>query len=250
MQWNEDVCIVSGDNRAWQDGGEPKTVIELWCRSREGHSTLLLVNGLKPYIEISDPSMDEESSEPNLYLHKVGEHKDVRGDPVPNGMKLSTRDGKVRPHYRVFVRDTTKVRGVRKALSGLGWTVTSADILFVQRLLLDLDLGPHVRMSGDVLWAGDRAPEEAKTPETTDRELAQSRILAVGGSGLYPLDMIVSCDITGLERASPFPAPFVTLSFDLETSIADNTILCAAAIVEGGQSGGSRFHHWLQHRQL
>lgn len=83
MQWNEDVCIVSGDNRAWQDGGEPKTVIELWCRSREGHSTLLLVNGLKPYIEISDPSMDEESSEPNLYLHKVGEHKDVRGDPVP-----------------------------------------------------------------------------------------------------------------------------------------------------------------------
>ena len=59
MQWNEDVCIVSGDNRAWQDGGEPKTVIELWCRSRSGHSTLLLVNGLKPYVEISDPSTDE-----------------------------------------------------------------------------------------------------------------------------------------------------------------------------------------------
>jgi len=232
MQWNEDVCIVSGDNRAWQDGGEPKTVIELWCRSRDGHSTLLLVNGLKPYIEISDPSTDEDSSESKLSLEKVSATKDVRGDPVSNGMKLSTRDGKVRPHYRVFVRDTTKVRGVRKALSGIGWTVTSADILFVQRLLLDLDLGPHVRMSGEILWAGDRAPEEAKTPETTDREMAQSRIIEVGGSGLYPLDMVVSCDISGLERADPFPAPFVTLSFDLETSIADNTILCAAAIVD------------------
>ena len=232
MQWNEDVCIVSGDNRAWQDGGEPKTVIELWCRSRDGHSTLLLVNGLKPYVEISDPSTDEDSFESNLSLEKVSATKDVRGDPVPNGMKLSTRDGKVRPHYRVFVRNTTKVRGVRKALSGIGWTVTSADILFVQRLLLDLDLGPHVRMSGEILWAGDRAPEEAKTPETTNREMAQSRIIEVGGSGLYPLDMVVSCDISGLERANPFPAPFVTLSFDLETSIADNTILCAAAIVD------------------
>ena len=234
MQWNEDVCIVSGDNRAWQDGGEPKTVIELWCRSRSGHSTLLLVNGLKPYVEISDPSTDETLPTPKLSLEKVSDTKDVRSDPEPSGMKLSTRDGKLRPHYKVFVRDTTKVRGVRKALSGLGWTVTSADILFVQRLLLDLDLGPHVRMSGEVLWAGDRAPEEAKSPETTDREIAQSRILSAGGSGLYPLDMVVSCDITGLERADPFPAPFVTLSFDLETSIADNTILCAAAIVDRG----------------
>ncbi|MCH1592301.1 MAG: hypothetical protein L7R66_04840, partial [Candidatus Thalassarchaeaceae archaeon] len=167
-----------------------------------------------------------------LPLEMVSATKDVRGEPESTGMKLSTRDGIVRPHYRVYVRDTTKVRGVRKALSGLGWTVTSADILFVQRLLLDLDLGPHIRMKGDVLWTGERAPEETKTSDTTDRELAQRRIIKVGGSGIYPLDMIVSCDIDDLERADPFPAPFVTLSFDLETSIADNTILCAAAIVD------------------
>ena len=236
MQWCEEVCIVSGDNRAWEDEGDPKTVIELWCRSRDGHSVLLLVNGLKPYVEISDPSMDEDGNEPNLHLSKVAEHKDVRDEPVPSGSKLSTRDGKIRKHYRVFVKDTTKVRGVRKSLSALGWEVTSADILFVQRLLLDLDLGPHIQIKGDILWAGERAPEDAKTPETTDRDLAQNRILAVGGSGLYPLDMVISCDITGLNRADPFPAPFVTLSFDLETSIADNTILCAAAIVDrGGQ---------------
>ncbi|MBU38207.1 MAG: hypothetical protein CMA59_01635, partial [Euryarchaeota archaeon] len=126
MQWNEDVCIVSGDNRAWQDEDESKTVIELWCRTRAGHSALLLVNGLKPYVEISDPSTDEALPTPNLSLERVTDTKDVRSEPEPSGMKLSTRDGRVRPHYKVFVRDTTKVRGVRKALSGLGWTVTSA----------------------------------------------------------------------------------------------------------------------------
>ena len=228
MRWEEDTCIVSGDNRAWPD--EPRTVIELWCRSRAGHSTLLLVNGLRPYVEISDPKSDGSPEDPEL-LGNVSSVRDVQADPEPSGMKLS-QDGVVRPHYRVFVKDTTKVRSVRKALSDSGWRVTSADILFVQRLLLDLDLGPHIRAGGEVLWTGDRAPEGAKTPESTDPEVAEARIKEVGGSGVYPVDMILSCDLSGLERADPFPAPFVTMSFDLETSIADNTILCAAAVVD------------------
>ena len=228
MRWEEDTCIVSGDNRAWPD--EPRTVIELWCRSRAGHSTLLLVNGLRPYVEISDPKSDGSPEDPDL-LGNVSSVRDVQADPEPSGMKLS-QDGVVRPHYRVFVKDTTKVRSVRKALSDSGWRVTSADILFVQRLLLDLDLGPHIRAGGEVLWTGDRAPEGAKTPESTDPEVAEARIKEVGGSGVYPVDMILSCDLSGLERADPFPAPFVTMSFDLETSIADNTILCAAAVVD------------------
>jgi len=228
VRWEEDTCIVSGDNRAWPD--EPRTVIELWCRSRAGHSTLLLVNGLRPYVEISDPKSDGSPEDPDL-LGNVSSVRDVQADPEPSGMKLS-QDGVVRPHYRVFVKDTTKVRSVRKALSDSGWRVTSADILFVQRLLLDLDLGPHIRAGGEVLWTGDRAPEGAKTPESTDPEVAEARIKEVGGSGVYPVDMILSCDLSGLERADPFPAPFVTMSFDLETSIADNTILCAAAVVD------------------
>ena len=228
MQWDEEFCIVSGDNRAWPD--EPRTVIELWCRSKAGHSALLLVNGLRPYVEISDPTSDSSSGDPE-FLANATSVKGVQGDPEPSGMKLS-QDGVVRPHYRIYVRDTTKVRGARKSLSDQGWTVTSADILFFQRLLLDRDLGPHIRARGEVIWAGDRAPEEAKTPDNTDKELAEKRIIEVGGSGIYPLDMIVSCDVTGLTRAEPFPAPFVTMSFDLETSIADNTILCAAAVVD------------------
>ncbi|MBR79536.1 MAG: hypothetical protein CMA88_01955 [Euryarchaeota archaeon] len=230
MQWDEEVCIVSGDNRAWP--GEPKTVIELWCRSKAGHSAMLLVNGLRPYVEISDPKSDGGPEDPE-FLGNASSVKGVQGDPEPSGMKLS-QDGVIRPHYRIYVRDTTKVRGVRKALSDQGWTVTSADILFFQRLLLDLDLGPHIRMSGEVLWAGERAPDGSKTSENTDRETAEKRIHEVGGSGIYPLDMVVSCDLAGLSRAEPFPAPFVTMSFDLETSIANNTILCAAAVVDRG----------------
>ena len=230
MSWDDEVCIVSGDNRAWQQGERPSTVIELWCRSRAGHSTLLLVNGLRPYVEISDPKSDGSSGDPE-FLGNVSSTRDVQGEPEPTGMKLS-QDGVTRPHYRVYVKDTTKVRSVRKALSDSGWRVTSADILFVQRLLLDLDLGPHIRASGEVLWTGDRAPEGAKTAETTDPSVAEARIREVGGSGIYPVDMILSCDIGALERAEPFPAPFVTLSFDLETSIATNHILCAAAVVD------------------
>ena len=228
MQWSEEVCIVSGDNRAWPD--EPNTVIELWCRAKSGHSVLLLVNGLRPYVEISDPKSDDTSQEPDL-LGNATSVKGAYGDPESSGMKLS-QDGVTRPHYRIYVRDTTKVRGVRKSLSDQGWTVTSADILFFQRLLLDLDLGPHIMMTGEVLWADERAPEGAKTPENTDRELAERRIQEIGGSGIYPLDMIVSCDLDGLKRTDPFPAPFVTMSFDLETSITNNTILCAAAVID------------------
>ena len=110
MQWGEEVCIVSGDIRAWPE--EPKTVFELWCRSKSGHSSMLLVNGLRPYVEISDPKSEVSLDEPES-LRKVSSVRGVQGEPESSGMKLS-QDGVVRPHYRVYVNDTTKVRGVRK----------------------------------------------------------------------------------------------------------------------------------------
>jgi len=239
VEWEEETCIVAGDNRAWQHGGDPRTAIELWCRSRAGHSTLLLVNGLRPYVEISDTRTADRVSATPLSLAAVPDIREVHGEPEPIGDKLS-QDGVKRPHYRVYVRDTRFVRNVRKRLSDSGWSVTSADILFVQRLLLDLDLGPHISTRGDVLWAGERAPEQAKSDDTTDPKIATARIMEAGGSGLYPVDMILSCDIGGLARAEPFPAPFVTLSFDLETSIVNNWILCAAAVVD---RAGTRTEH-------
>ena len=233
MVWEEEACIVSGDNRAWEQNGSSRTVIELWCRSKSGHSILALVNGLKPYVEISNPKSERQDYEANEILHAVSKVRGVEGNPELNGVKLS-QDGVERPHYRVYVKDTTKVRSVRKSLSEAGWKVTSADILFVQRLLLDLDIGPHIKLSGEVLWSGERAPEDSKTAGNTDLSTAENRIREYGGSGIYPVDMIMSCNLSGLARAEPFPAPFVTLSFDLETSISENTILCAAAVVDRG----------------
>ena len=62
-----------------------------------------------------------------------------------------------------------------------------------------------------------------------------------GGSGIYPVDMILSCNLQGLSRTEPFPAPFVTFSFDLETSIATNRILCAAVIDRAGERSEHQF---------
>ncbi|MCS5556194.1 MAG: hypothetical protein NZ778_06800, partial [Arenicellales bacterium] len=120
---------------------------------------------------------------------------------------------------------------------------SSADILFERRLLLDYDLGPHISACGEVLWAGERAPVEARDESTTDRATAAARIAEVGGAGLYPVDMVLSCTVDDLSITEPFRTPFVTFSFDLETSIQSNRILCAAAVID---RGGERTEHTFQ----
>ena len=107
MEWREEACIISGDNRALP-GNVGKTAIELWCRSKSGHSVLLLVHGLNPYIEISDPKTDNNSEGPSLSLESVSDDWRVIGKPLPLGNKLF--EGKLRPHWRVFLKDSTIVR--------------------------------------------------------------------------------------------------------------------------------------------
>ena len=233
MRWDGEVCIVSGDNRAWGTSNNPKTVIELWCRSREGHSVVLLVNGLSPYLEISDRKTIG-NQEPTKSLEVVSQMSEVTKPPTLVGEKLS-QDGKLRNHYKVMVKDTRFVRNLRNRLIESGWTVTSADILFVHRLLLDLNLGPHIATNGEVLWAGPRAPSEFAKKFEGKRVEAAENIRDIGGSGLYPCDMVISCNLADLSRTNPFPTPFVTLSLDLETSVRHNTILCAAVVVARGE---------------
>ncbi len=79
MMWEGEMCIISGDNRSWQHDNLPKTVIELWCRAKNGHSVLVLVNGLRPYLEIFDPKSHPDSPEPTLSLDIVEEMKEVDG---------------------------------------------------------------------------------------------------------------------------------------------------------------------------
>ena len=52
MRWDGEVCIVSGSYQAVAST-PPRTVVELWCRAREGHSVVLLVDGLSPFLEIA-----------------------------------------------------------------------------------------------------------------------------------------------------------------------------------------------------
>ena len=197
-----------------------------------------MVHGLNPYLEISDPKTNSDSISPVLSLESVSEDWRVIGSPLPIGNKLY--EGKEKPHWRVFVKDTTIVRKLRSELSAQGWNVTSSDILLVHRLLMDCDLGPHISFSGEVLWANERAPKEISRIE--DADLASERIKELGGAGLYPVDLIMSCNVSDLNRIEPFPTPFVTFSYDLETSVKHNTILCAAAVID--RSGERTIHEF------
>ena len=62
MQWEEEMCIISGDNRA-VEGKPHRTTVELWCRTRTGHSVTLLVEGLRPYMVVALPGRPKPASE-------------------------------------------------------------------------------------------------------------------------------------------------------------------------------------------
>ncbi|MDE0575179.1 MAG: DNA-directed DNA polymerase [Candidatus Poseidoniales archaeon] len=215
MSAEEEACIVAA---SYQSFGS-QTVVELWLRAREGHSTLLLVHGLRPFFEIavrgSSPDLPDDIEE---RLDKVRKVKDVTliHDPVDKWTDKGTK-----PHWKVEVRQPYNVPKIREALK-TNWKVTSADILFQQRLLLDLDLGPHIAWKGELLPSDGDAIRDA------------------GGRGLYPTDQVARCTIEDLRAIDAFAAPFVTFSFDLETSIESGHILCAAAVIE--QNGKSETH--------
>jgi len=235
MQWEEEMCIISGDNRA-VEGKPHRTTVELWCRTRTGHSVTLLVEGLRPYVVVALPGRPRPASEATSGLDFLKGMDEVVAI-TPLGDKWTPLGDK--PHWRVEVTQPYAVPRMRKRIED-SWEVTSADILFFQRLLLDCDLGPHILARGEVLWAGARAPAEARDEVTTDRATAAGRIAEVGGVGIYPTDMVVTCTLDGLSKTEPFRTPFVTFSFDLETSIQSNRILCAAAVVD---RGGERTEH-------
>ena len=239
MQWEEEMCIVAGSYQS-NEGKTHKTTVELWCRSKSGHSVTLLVEGLRPYLVVAQPGRPQPASEAEPMLEFLNS-KDWAVNVTPIGKKW-TKDGE-KPHWKVEVPQPwmiTNGPNIRKSLKGLGWEVSSADILFERRLLLDYDLGPHILARGEVLWAGERAPTDVRDEITGDHITATDKILDFGGAGLYPTDMVVSCSVDDLSKTEPFRTPFVTFSFDLETSIQTNRILCAAAVID---RGGERSEH-------
>jgi DNA polymerase I len=216
MSAEEEACIVA---TSYQPFGS-QTVVELWLRAREGHSTLLLVHGLRPFLEIAVLGKTAELPiDIEERLEKVRNVKDVTliHSPVDKWTDLG-----IKPHWKVEVKQPYNVPKIREALKAEGWIVSSADIIFPQRLLLDLDLGPHIA------WKGQLLPKDGDA------------IRDAGGRGLYPTDQVARCHIDDLQNVEAFAAPFITFSFDLETSIETGRILCAAAVVQ--QNGQSETH--------
>ena len=74
--------------------------------------------------------------------------------------------------------------------------------LFANRILLDGDFGIHARASAEIISRSDFC------------------------------DLYVRCQWQDISSTEPFSVPWVVMSFDLETSIEDGRILCAAAVVE------------------
>ena len=236
---NVQSCVVHA-SYVMDSSTHSDTLIELWCRAREGHSVLLLVSGMKPWFEISQPGKPNANQDSQALLKQVSSIKGVTKihDPVDKW----SRHG-VKPHWKVEIERpwmmTATSHQIRNKLEK-DWELTSADIQFVNRLFLDNDIGPHISCDCEVLWAGKGAPSEllAELPEShkgeSSRMDAAQRIKTAGGSGLYPVDLIVTCDYSDVVRSEPFPTPFVMMSFDLETSIVEETILCAAVVIQQG----------------
>ena len=128
-------------------------------------------------------------------LSIVREVKDITliHEPVEKWTDLGTK-----LHWKVEVRQPYNVPKIRDTVKALGWEVSSADIVFPQRLLLDLDLGPHIA------WSGELLPKDG------------DMIRDAGGRGLYPTDRVARCHIDDLRAIDAFAAPLITFSFDLK----------------------------------
>ena len=77
------------------------TVIELWCRAREGHSVLIIVSGMKPWFEISQPGRPNGNQDAQSLLKQVSSIKGVTKihEPVDKWSRLG-----VKPHWKVEIK--------------------------------------------------------------------------------------------------------------------------------------------------
>jgi DNA polymerase elongation subunit (family B) len=202
---------------------EPSTVIELFGRTEEGESMCALVHGLRPTFEISPLVAWTEGMEvPEHVLGRLAMVRTMEDVLDVSGPTMKLTDLGQRPVWTVTVRQPFVVPSLRKALSKQSWQIFSGDIPFLNRLFLDQGLGMHLALEGDII---DRRHNE-------DEEACLKAVRAAGGAGRYAVDCTIVCTLADLTASEPFPVPYKVFSFDLETSIAHDTVLCAAAIVE------------------
>ena len=184
---------------------DDSTIMELWARARTSESVLLRVKGVRPWFEIT-PHGRWEGSQNTPQLPE-----DYEGITEIVGPEMKWTYLGVKPVWKVYVAQPFMVRNLRESLKAK-WTILSGDIPFVNRFFLDGDLSMHVSVEGDSV-------------ETE-----------------HPVDICLDITMDDVSHCDPFPAPFKIFSFDLETSIAHDTILCAAAVIED-MGTGKRTRH-------
>ena len=223
--------IVSGRYRSSSthtDGGtQPSTVVELFGRCDDGRSICLLVHGLRPSFEIAPiGSWDVDQPVPTFVEDRLAhvramEHVVSVTGPVVKWTQLGDR-----PVWTIEVEQPFHVPALRKLLKTRSWQIFSGDIPFVNRLFLDGDVGMHVAFTGDVV--DERGAEGP---------VLKPEIIEAGGGGRYGVDLTVRCEVDNVLSTEPFQVPYTVFSFDLETSIEHETVLCAAACVEDLATG-------------
>ena len=140
-----------------------------------------------------------------------------------------------KPVWTVEATQPFNVPALRNELREQGWTIYSGDIPFVNRLFLDNDVGMHLSVEGFLL------DERAHDDEDGERNF---RVIKHGGVGRYEVDRTVLVELANVKASEPFQVPWRVLSYDLETSIANNSILCAAVWVEDMLDGSRRVYEY------
>ncbi len=227
---NGRMGIVSGRYRSSQasgSDGQPQTIVELFGRGENGESVCLLVHGLRPSFEVAPIGAWEPGDgvptfiEDRLAQIRAMEHVVNVSGPVVKWTQLGER-----PVWNIEVEQPFHVPALRKTLKTRSWQIFSGDIPFVNRFFLDGDVGMHVAFSGKVV---DRRDDEGP--------VVKAEVIDAGGGGRYGVDVTVRCDAADVAATEPFQVPYTVFSFDLETSIEHETVLCAAACVEHLGSG-------------
>lgn len=220
------VGIINGRYHSTESMHEgeacPETVLELFGRMDDGRSVCLLVKGLRPTFEIAPLGSWTVEQEVPAFLEerlkqiRKTEHVRSVSGPVMKWTELGNR-----PVWTIETDQPFHVPSLRKLLQAQSWRVFSGDIPFLNRLFLDQNLGMHMMFEGELV--DQRGEGEGFLNE---------RIIKAGGVGRYPVDVTVSCHVDSLSQSEPFQVPFRLFSFDLETSIEHETVLCAAAWIE------------------
>ena len=182
--------------------------IELWGRCKTGESIFLQIEGLDPYIEITYKGK-EEPSDINQTLDELRKRDDV---VAVHELGEKWTDSGFKKMWKVIMYGSrhSDRKLIREEIRN-DWNFYNADFNHENRFFLDLDLGTHISVNCELIKDHD-----------------------------FPIDIFAKTDIKKIKQIDAFQAPFIIASFDLETSIQDNRILCAAVIIDQLDTSGQR----------